>query len=1438
MTDLQAFQRSLRVRRERAAALDDAVVEAHWQLAEAEHELQAAQVNADPDVLARAADRHAEAVQRVETFGRQRAAAWQQVNDDIGAFILGADEPTVIAGLDRAVPVALLPVRLETRFHDTTAGDRQLQVRIYPDDFHIDDHEPALTEAEVTLGRTYWTAIRSDGVPEADAWVSLAAAAGPWRALWIRESLQPGADLVFPEVPMRPPGTARPAVARGLPDAFLVRVRTGGQTFVLPGAPVVDAPQVGVDMSGTTSDADLDGDIVVLAEGMRWMSEYDRAVDNGMAITVPLPPGTTRVDDVTVIGVCVSQDPDASAALLAAQVARHRVTDGAGFIAPGTPTNNLADTSSGYTERPDPARLDPASQPVAGSSSNAAVLARALGLAAEALAPLTGAAETDDADARAMLGATFEATWGPYLRQHAQPAFPLHHTPAFYKHVINNIRGGGPLPALRLGRQPYGLLPIQPAGWQPNGEAPFGRWLGHYLPGIRALWLKGFPDAPTGLAMYSHEAVSSGVRVRTSDASYTGLLIGLDTPDPTTELAAREREIAAELGLGDALPYALRNLYRKDPARLWLPMSADGDLDFNVFDPQPKQATSVLGLLLRNAALQVTSAAADEWRAGMAAPGDNPLVGRHVEIEPNFTVTAAAGLAVSTNSQFAVEPRLSMADKLGATVIGPAGRATVAEQLNNVIHDAALTPNLDRYLFSDAVRAFMDAVSELERIPTEARGRLVGEALDVSSHRYDAWVTSLATQRLKQLRGHRPSGIQLGAWGFVSGVSRRPLTPVLDRPDLPEGVEQDPDNKGFVLAPSLRHATVAGVLRAAWTAHGADPTDAEAPFATDLHSRRVRRSLDLATGMRNGQQIGALLGYQIERTLHESSGEGMELDALVFELRRQFPLRVDTGENAAPASARLVTNGWRIAQAEMANPRSVVNAVAGGRPAGERTVVQGAVDDAIAALDGLTDLGLAEAVYQYAGLNMDRAAAATDMIGRAALPPESFDVAGTVRGGHGIEQRVIVTFGDCVRPPGWVATTPRARLAPATDAFVAERLGPVDAVEIRLLDTNQAEMGRCRLGDLGLGALDLAADAANTVGSQPFPLVVTRAAAALGAAGDVRLALDADADADLIALLEHAAAWHRALAARPPLTTDSFKVRASIIEAATLDPVLDQIHALATELDTAPDDDLPLWGLFLPADHARSQITRRVGEVTAATDPVRAARALFGTDAVVTGKCATPAVVSAADQAALGVAGTGAVAGWLADTGRVRAAVRALDDALLADELADRPAVRLSAAQTPPTPYADTQQTRWMGLRFPGPLGTEPTLCMAVAGPTTGAELVGVELDAWAEVIPDRTGVGAAAANLSAPDARPPNVILLAVPADVSKDWTQEALFSVVDEAVELARCRMVDLDASKRVPALLPACFIADYEEPESWWQVISTLEPIRSRYRHGVIG
>ena len=54
-------------------------------------------------------------------------------------------------------PLALFPVRLETRFFPQQNGGSELRVRVYPDHIHIDSHEAELTQAEKTWGQHYWT---------------------------------------------------------------------------------------------------------------------------------------------------------------------------------------------------------------------------------------------------------------------------------------------------------------------------------------------------------------------------------------------------------------------------------------------------------------------------------------------------------------------------------------------------------------------------------------------------------------------------------------------------------------------------------------------------------------------------------------------------------------------------------------------------------------------------------------------------------------------------------------------------------------------------------------------------------------------------------------------------------------------------------------------------------------------------------------------------------------------------------------------------------------------------------------------------------------------------------------------------------------------------------------------------------------------------------
>jgi hypothetical protein len=1362
-----------------------------------------------------------------------------------------SDPSPVIAGVDPAVAIAMLPIRIETRFAGTSDAP-QLLVRMYPDDLHLDAHDPRLTNSEVSAGKTYWTTTRS-GAPADRAWAQLLTDVGPRRALWVRQALTPGNDTgdpVFPAYDVASGSTALAAQARALPESFIVRARYSGGESVVHGAAISDHLQIGVRPrnDGDAPPPPPDGNAtLVLDEGMRWMVDFQHAVDAGMAVTIDLPAATTTVDEVLVVGVTAAE-PGAGGKELTDLIEAHRLSDGAAFLAAGTPTNNLADSASGYSVSavPDPSSAS-AVAPPAGSA--AAVLAGALGIDVAQLALLDGAANMELDEAAAMSRALFEATWGSFLRQQAQPGFSLGLLPQVYAHVTTFLRGGGPLPAIRLGRQPYGVVPVMATGaFASAGETEFQTWLGGFLPRIRSLWTSGAVDAPSGPDLFAQEPVTTRVRLRTTQPGPAiDFLIATGFADPSGDSEYSRRSLLAELGFTGAMPSVVRQFNDKGAANLWLPMAADGDSVFNILAPAPKDATSVLGLLLRNSALRIAADATNEF-TGLRGGLVTDVVARQGAGVTVANLPAAAGLATAVQSGFTSE-REAQTDQTrrageGEDVDG--ATFTVADRLADMInHPASFRADLTRYFNSDALAAFRDALAPLAEISTARRAVLTGEIIDCASHRYDAWVTSIATARLAAMQAEKP-GIQVGAWGAVHGIQRREATPVAVTGTIPPDTESARANGGYVLAPSPRHASMAGVLRAAWLAHGGPAADALAPFATGLESAAIRRALVVAEGMRNGQQLGALLGYQLERAIHDASGiGGVEIDWVVFVLRRQFPLKVDTIDNAPQVSSeRTVADGWKLAQAEIATPGSVLAGVAAdgdpGQPVlspADRAALQTTIARMLTTLDAFADLGLAESMYQLAGANLERAAAAMDMAGRAATPPEVFESMATPRGGRGIEQRLVVAFGDDQRPAGYATDTPRARLAPAADAFVARRLGPIDAIHVRLLDHTGNEIAAPLLSSLGLSALDIAAldlsaanitlqswDSTLTMPGAPSPNPgqqgVARLLLAAGQSSAVNVGFDLTADAELLDLLDHAAAWQRTLATRTPLSDQTFTVRAQLDSGPDASTLAATVAALSAELATASPAALPAWGLAASdADGA----ARRVATAAKAADPTAAAAALMGGPAVVEGTMpALPADIATgvADQAATLGAGSGVLTRWLQDTARVRDAADALQDALLRDDLAGSEAVGTWASQSPAAPWADgvdpSAARRWVGLTFPAALAAPPVTSVVLVGDDVTGAVTGIELDAWTEVVPSRTGAAAVAANLSAPDARAPNVILLAVPPDTSQPWTESALFSVVEEALELAECRMVDYDATRRVPAFLPAVYLAEYDEDD----------------------
>ena len=102
----------------------------------------------------------------------------------------------------------------------------------------------------------------------------------------------------------------------------------------------------------------------------------------------------------------------------------------------------------------------------------------------------------------------------------------------------------------------------------------------------------------------------------------------------------------------------------------------------------------------------------------------------------------------------------------------------------------------------------------------------------------------------------------------------------------------------------MTHAATAALLRNAHLGPSGVPQP-DGPFAIELSSRRVREASRLLDGVRQGQPLGALLGYRVERLLHETVVDnGRSMDRFIAPLRRVAPLVARAERARRPGRSR------------------------------------------------------------------------------------------------------------------------------------------------------------------------------------------------------------------------------------------------------------------------------------------------------------------------------------------------------------------------------------------------------------------------------------------------------------------------------------------------------------------------------------------------------
>ncbi|NBC06347.1 MAG: hypothetical protein GVY26_04045 [Bacteroidetes bacterium] len=941
-----------------------------------------------------------------------------------------------LSGLDGEVPIALFPVKLQTRFatapmvaalrhSDIPApkpGDipTELWVRIYPDDIFVHSHEDQLTEEEYADAGVYWNTLWENAsasnrqAQRAAAWRYLSEEYGPVRSKYILAQTQPAngidnegfpnasAPPVLPALDQVTESWTKAARTYLLPDRFIVSFRKSGQWHQHAGNTIPKtegALQLGIDPENEDQFADSPKGRQA-PEPIRWLTDFPKAVDMGMALRIPLA-GWAAGDEIEQLMVLGWRTPHEDTTVLHRLFENHRYkVGGMDLAAVGTPTNNTREQAAA---RP-PEDLKPEESlelQQQADGSDPKLLARALGLDEATFAGLDHSQLNSIADARKVHELLFDATLGQAL-DFWQPDAPPPLKQDIRQHFVRWVSGRGHLPAIRIDDQPYGVLPTLPYS-KLNDDAPFapdsflGKLWGDILRPLRT-WYDNQLD--------NVSRIERGMAPSVAQLQLLSIL----QLHPTS-VAYRQRFAVTPEVQDDE---DIRNL-------------------FFIPDGAPKVARSgksVAEELSERGLPNITALEGLLW--------DDKTYPLLIEYDSEDTPVEAADEDVLLGAEGGVIPPLPEREDNYLQWLAEADLSTLADTPppGGQPPYAVLYHLLRHRLLMDDGADAQQLLREIQHWPAPYLRRMVQEHLDCCTYRLDAWLSSFAAQRLQEIRDQRAEGIQIGAWGYLEHLQSQ---------------TQDAESE-YIPAPSIRHATAAAVLRSGFNNNRSSGTS-NGLFAVDLSAGRVKNALYLLEGVRNGQDLSALLGYRLERSMQEYRDDGgiPLLAPYIQELREKYrwsvyPL-VQNDQNSAPDTEEDLS-------------QRVIDAVGllEDRPGWEGVVTNTEAQEALRPiieqlddqLDSVKDLLAAEGVYQLVDGQIDRAKAALDAMtdGEQLTRPEIVD---QPRSSLPLTFRMGVVLQHNALPvTGGAPLSPRAMVGAKVNRWLFDKLPDLSFIKVRV----------------------------------------------------------------------------------------------------------------------------------------------------------------------------------------------------------------------------------------------------------------------------------------------------------------------------------------------------------------------------------------------------
>ena len=1060
-----------------------------------------------------------------------------------------------------------------------------------------------LADAEKPTVATYWRQVflaPNDQVSLNSAFDELVSELGQQRAETVVESYAPQNLTVKPTNPdqvtniriefLELPVTdsvvtqqqtwSTPANTALQPERYVVMGFNGGQqTLTHIGRAIPSELVIGPNPSASSDEQlRIEDDELVVPDELKWMTDFDEAVKNGMGFRIELSPAQFRLgfDRLFVVGVRMSADAETGKGELEQLVQNHqRSRRGLHILPQGTPTNNVEDEASGYTWVEDGDLSydhffdqDHSDDPSDWRTrKDGRWLAELLGIDPEVMKFSPNYFATDQCEARAMNQALWPATLGYFMQQMMDPVFSKETIKSTRSYFNRYVLGRGALPAIRIGRQPYGILPMAPLDrlkWVNRKTLNPKTFLSGvpnqqiFLPRLYSLLLKadeswsrmaeavsfvGKPGVdpqqalldviglhPTSVEFYqrygeSYEQMYNrfklagpGAESKAANAALQYFLDGM-------QLLGEFGVAAIEPG---QVPEILNKYFLRDPGLLKGPVIDDPVLsEINPVQPSQENGDNYIEWLI-----SAVMDSHDTLRKQGGFIDDRPPTALLYQMLRHALDLGFVETSINLHEQLNVlsfeqaqearrEPKFFHIQEAEDEKGSPwqyLYKTEAAITGNHNIRIAEFIPQIlttrDPYLNKQ-----LQALEHLKEVPTAKLERAFTEHIDCCSYRLDSWQLGLLNVQLAHMRSSPKvergeindidesegreaerttnAGLYLGAYGWAEDLrpDNRQITPV----ELPEelnaifnkpgqsAVGTDRKNFGYIHAPSLDHAVTAAVLRNGYLSN-ATQQDPES-LSINLTSERVRLAMGVIEGVRNGQSLGALLGYHLERSLHDQTD--LFLDAIIYELRKQFPLRANrfsttrTGSDVSieAIEARNVVDGLALVEhvqeqtpANKQYPFGLGSDLPSVTDANQLAAINKSVSQIMNINDAVADLAMAESVYQVVRGNYDRAGSSLEAYSKGNFPPIP-EVVQTPRKGITLTHRVGVHLRGGVSPDSPEHVSPRAKGEPAINLWLAELLPAMTDIYCMVDFINPlnsaSDTMKLTADQLGLQAIDL-----------------------------------------------------------------------------------------------------------------------------------------------------------------------------------------------------------------------------------------------------------------------------------------------------------------------------------------------------------------------------